>query len=134
MLDNDGNLITSAKAIEALAVETYKKRLENRKMKDDLKHVQNDKEELCKLRLEMARKKKTPDWTMDQLDVVLDYLKKNKSRDPLGYAIDIFQTDVAGKDLKQALIALMNRIKRELIYPEVLEDYDISSIFKNRGA
>ena len=99
-----------------------------------MKHVQNDKEELCKLRLEMARKKKTPDWTMDQLDVVLDYLKKNKSRDPLGYANDIFQTDVAGKDLKQALITLMNRIKRELIYPEVLEDYDISSIFKNRGA
>jgi hypothetical protein len=71
---------------------------------------------------------------MDQLDVVLDYLKKNKSRDPLGYANNIFQTDVAGKDLKQALITLMNRIKRELIYPEILEDYDISSIFKNRGA
>ena len=32
MLDNEGNLVTSAKAIEDLAVETYKKRLENRKM------------------------------------------------------------------------------------------------------
>ena len=71
---------------------------------------------------------------MDQLDVVLKYLKKNKSRDPLGYANDIFHIDVAGDDLKQAIILMMNRVKREQIYPEVLEDCDISSIYKNKGS
>ena len=134
MLDQKGNLITSAKAIEALAVETYKKRLENRKIKDDLKDLQKEKEELCRLRLKLASRKKTPDWTMEQLDKVLNYLKKNKSRDPLGFANEIFHPDVAGDDLKKAILALLNRMKKEQIYPEVLEVYDISSIYKNKGA
>ena len=72
-----------------------------------MKQLQIDKEDLCKLRLKKARKTKTPDWTMDQLDTVLKYLKKNKSRDPLGYANEIFQEGVAGKDLKLAIISLL---------------------------
>ena len=82
----------------------------------------------------MASKKKTPDWTMEQLETVLNYLKKNKSRDPFGYANDLFQVEVAGDDLKKAVLMLLNRSKKEQIYPEVLEDCDISSIYKNRGA
>ena len=106
----------------------------NRKIKDDHKHVKNYKEELCKMILKMASKKKTPDWTMEQLETVLNYLKKNKSRDPFGYANDLFQVEVAGDDLKKAVLMLLNRSKKEQIYPEVLEDCDISSIYKNRGA
>ena len=69
---------------------------------------------------------------MEQLEKVLDYLKRNKSRDPMGYANDIFKNDVAGDDMKKATLILMNRIKYELIYPEALELYDISSIYKNK--
>ena len=134
MMDSNGNIVTAKKAIEALAVKTYKERLENRKIKDDLKDLQNDKEELCKLRLKVAGNNTTPDWTMKQLEVVLKYLKKNKSRDPFGYANDIFNQEVAGDKLKEAILLLMNRIKKEQTYPKVLEDCDISSIYKNRGA
>ena len=70
---------------------------------------------------------------MNQLETVLKYLKKNKSRDPLGYANDIFHIDVAGDDLKVALLELVNRIKSEQSYPEALEVYDISSIYKQNG-
>jgi hypothetical protein len=63
------------------------------------------------LRLKLARKKKTPPWTMDDLNRVLKYLKKNKSRDPMGYSNEIFGVDVAGEDLKVAIIKLMNMIK-----------------------
>ena len=52
-----GNIVTSANAIEALALETYSKRLENRKIKDDLENLKTDKENLCKLRLEITGKK-----------------------------------------------------------------------------
>ena len=134
MLDECGNVLTGEKAIEHLAVKTYKKRLENRKINDDLKELQNDKEELCKLRLKVAGRNTTPDWNMDHLEAVLKYLKKNKNRDPFGYANDIFHTDVAGDNLKKALLILMNRIKRDQKYPQVLEDCDITSIFKNKGA
>ena len=74
----------------SLAVKTYSKRLENRKMKDDLKSLQNDKDILCKLRLKVSSKKKTAPWTIADLDKILKYLKKDKSRDPLGYANELF--------------------------------------------
>ena len=68
---------------------------------------------------------------MKQLETVLKYLKKNKSRDPLGYANEIFHPDVAGEDLKESILLLVNRIKGEQVYPSALELCDISSIYKN---
>ena len=134
MLDPDGNLVTCENIVEEITLDAYKNRLKNRPMKDSLSNLKTLKENLCNLRLELAKRNKSPDWTMEQLETVLDYLKKNKSRDPLGYANDIFKKDVAGEDLKKAIIILMNRIKKELLYPEALELYDISSIYKNKGA
>ena len=96
--------------------------------------MQNDKENLCKLRLDLARRNKTPPWTLEELDVVLKYLKKDKSRDPLGLANELFQPNVAGHDLKIATLKLLNRIREEQIYPEALEVYNISSIYKNKGS
>ena len=78
MIDDTGNLVTSASGIQTLSMETYKKRLENRKIKDDLKNLQVDKEALCKLRLEKASQNKTPPWTMKHLETVLKYLKKEQ--------------------------------------------------------
>ena len=72
--------------------------------------------------------------TMDQLESVLNYLKKNKSRDPYGYANEIFRPDVAGQDLKLAILKLMNRIRFEQIFPDALELCDISSVCKMRGS
>ena len=59
-----------------LLLKPIKKRLPNRKINDNLKNLQNDKEELCKLRLKIASKNTTPDLKMEQLDVILKYLKK----------------------------------------------------------
>ena len=91
------------------------------------------KEDLCERRLKLAASNKTPPWTMKQLDVVLKYLKGNKSRDPFGYANNIFQYKVAGEDLKQAILKLCNRIKSEQHFPEALEKCDITAIYKNKG-
>ena len=132
-MDQHGNLVTSPRLIENLALNTYKERLKNRDMKEDLSELRDMKEILCKLRLNSARKKKTPPWTIEDLDHVLKNLKRNKSRDPMGYANELFHPNVAGDDLKKAIISLMNRIKSEQQYPEVLEVCDISSIFKNKG-
>ena len=134
MLDDLGNLVTSPTTIEKLALETYRKRLENRPIKDGLESFQKDKESLCNMRLEIAKNNKTKPWELDDLNTVLKYLKKNKSRDPFGYANEIFRPEVAGDDLKKALLLLMNRIKKEQIFPEVLEVCDISSIYKRKGS
>ena len=134
MLDLQGNLVTSPSAIENLSLETYKKRLENRKMKEHLEDIKEKKEKLCMERLKIAANNKTPAWTMDQLEKVLKNLKMNKSRDPSGYANEIFHSDVAGGDLKLAILKMMNRIKDEQKYPTALELCDISSIYKRRGS
>ena len=81
-----------------------------------------------------AKKKVTQPWTMEQLESVLEYLKKDKSRDPFGYANEIFRPEVAGDDLKLAILKLMNRVKSDQIFPEVLELCDVSSIWKRRGS
>ena len=99
-----------------------------------MENFQNDKEDICRMRIKLASRNKTPDWTKKQLISVLNYLKKNKSRDPFGYSNDIFKTDVAGDNLISAILILMNRIKKEQVFPEVLEDCDITSIYKNKGA
>ena len=56
---------------------------------------------------------------MSQLEVVLKSLKMNKSRDPHGYANELFRIDVAGDDLKKAILLLMNRIKNEQRIPKI---------------
>ena len=134
MMDGDGNLITSPHLIENLALNTFSKRLQNRPIKQDLIHLKEIKEKLCKMRLKLATKNKTPPWRMEQLDTVLKELKRNKSRDPMGYAHELFHPTVAGNDLKTAILILMNRIKDEQEFPKALEKCNISSIFKNKGS
>ena len=68
------------------------------------------------------------------MDVVLKYLKKNKSRDPLDLANELFLPNVAGHDLKVAVLRLVNKIKEKQEYPEALEVCNISSIYKNKGS
>ena len=60
MLDEKGNLVTSVDEVQKLTVETYRKRLTNRPMKEDLEHIRKEKEELCAKRLQIARKNTTP--------------------------------------------------------------------------
>ena len=50
------------------------------------------------------------------------------------YANEIFQPDVAGKDLIEAILNLMNRIKNKSVYPKALTLCNITSIYKNKGS
>ena len=70
---------------------------------------------------------------MEDIEAVLKYLKKNKSKDPFGYINELLCGDVSGDDLKLAILILINRIKTEQVYPKVLELCDITPIFKLKG-
>ena len=129
-----GNLLTNNGKIQDAALYTYKKRLENKPMKSDLEHIKIAKEKLCEKRIEVARKNKTPEWTLEDLEKVLKQLKNNKSRDPLGLCNELFKPEVAGDDLKLAILRLMNKIKKEQVYPECMQLCNISSIWKRKGS
>ena len=64
------------------------------------------------------------------MEAVLKDLKNNKARDPLGNANELFKPTVAGSDLKQAILLLVNMIKDKLELPEVFRMCNITSIFK----
>ena len=64
MLDPSGNLLTSQNAIDDLALKTFKDRLKNREIIDNLINLKEQKEELCRQRLKSASKNKTPPWML----------------------------------------------------------------------
>ena len=84
--------------------------------------------------MKLESKIKTPPWQMRDLEIVLKQLKKDKARDPLGFANEIFRLEVAGDDVKNALLKLMNKIKGEQKFPECLELCNISSIWNKKNS
>ena len=55
-----GNLLTNEEKIQKVAVNVYKNQLENRPMRQELKHIKEAKEKLCKNILKLAGNNKTP--------------------------------------------------------------------------
>ena len=82
MIDHiNGNMLTLSEKIEKAAINVYLKRLENRHMKEKLTKIKDANELLCKKLLDLAKTRKTPAWTMEQLEVVLKNLKRKIYRD-----------------------------------------------------
>ena len=133
MMDGEGNLVTNVEKIKEMAVEAYKERLGSRPIKEGLEDVKDAKERLAEQLMMVAKNNKTDPWTIDNLEEVLKNLKNNKSRDPNVLANELLKPKVAGKDLKLAVLKLINRIKEEQIYPRCLELCNISSIWKMKG-
>ena len=71
---------------------------------------------------------------MEELEEAIKDLGNNKSRDALQYANELFKEGVAGTDLKLALLKFMNLIKDKQQYPEILENCNISSLYKHKGS
>ena len=133
MLDTSGNLVTDEDKIAEMALNHYEKVLENKPMKETLSHIKDAKEILSEKLMEIARRNKTPPWNMKELDAALKHLKEDKSRDPEGIANEVFLLENSGDDMKLAILKLMNRIKKEQIYPKCLRKCNISSIWKKKG-
>ena len=133
MLDSGGNLVTTNSAIEELTIQMYTERLKALNIKEDLKMHEMQQEKNCSDRLKEAQANKTPKWRLDDSETVLKDLKNNKSRDPMGFANELFKPDNAGKDLKVAVLQLINNIKTQKNFPEPLKQCNISSLYKNKG-
>ena len=73
-------------------------------------------------------------WTLEDLEEVLKKLKNNQSRDPNGMINELFKPGIAGRDLKKALVDLMNIILSTFFIPEYMEYSDITSLFKLKGS
>ena len=131
--DWQGNLITDRNMLRQLYLNTYKERLKNQDIKPELRDLYEMKMELWKLRLAESQNKKTNEWEINDLNHVLKSLKRNKSRDPHGLLNDLFK-DCLGNDVKMALLALLNEIKKEQKLPKLLQFANITTIWKKKGS
>ena len=133
MKDSEGNLITADKALQKRALEVFKERLTGNQIEPHLKEFEEDANNLCEIRVKLSKSKKSQDWTMDDLKTVLKQLERDKSRDPEGLADELFKDGVAGADLLRAILKIMNMIKRQQTYPDLLEKCNITPIHKKRS-
>ena len=76
----------------------------------------------------------SPDWTTEDVEKVLVKMKRNKSRDPLGFANELFMLGVCGPDLISAITLLANSSKNQVTTPNMLKPTNISTIYKNKGS
>ena len=76
---------------------------------------------------------KTQPWDIEELKYVLRKLPPNKARDADGYPNELFALDVAGEDLQEALLRLLNMIKDRQEYPEALQNCNITTLYKKKA-
>ena len=111
----------------------FTQRLRKRSCKPGMETKIEEKEESFEKVLKEAQESPCPDWTSEELDKVLKSLKKDQARDPDGLINEIFTYDNIGKDLKQSLLILCNKIRNEKHYPEFLAKANISAIYKGKN-
>ena len=102
--DSHGNLLTTPEAIKSLYVKTYSDKLGEKPIDETMRDLKVNKELSCKEKLKLAKQEKSPEESLEKIDNVLKSLKKNKARDPVGLANELFQEGVIGKDIKSHLL------------------------------
>ena len=132
--DTLGNLITAPEALKSLYSETYRMRLSNREMKEELKDIFTLKEELWSSRMKELLNRKSEEWSVNELRTALKRLKSNKAVDPNLMVNELFKEGYIGQDLENAILLLCNGIKDNLFVPEFMLRQNITTIFKNKGS
>ena len=92
------------------------------------------KNELWELRFELLKLKPSAPWKIEDLEKATKTLKNNQARDPMGMISEIFKPEIAGSDLKKAILDLMNLILSSFYIPEYIQYADITPILKNKGS
>ena len=70
---------------------------------------------------------------MEDIKFVLKNLPRDKSRDAEGYLNELFTLSVAGDDLLEAVLNLVNMIKDRQKFPLALQKCNISTIHKKKS-
>ena len=129
--NHNGRLTSAPVELKKLMSKEFKERLRTRPMRSDLDYLKIKKKKLFQMKLKFATENSSKQWTMVDLEQALKDLKNNKSRDPEGFINEIFKTNVIGSDLKDSLLLMFNRLKKEKIIPKFMNKTYITTIPKN---
>ena len=132
--NKQGKIVTNHTELKNLYLDTYTQRLRNRPMKEEFKEIQDLKKDIFNDRIKISATRKSKPWTMGDLEEALKALKKDKARDPNGWANELFKPGVAGHNLKISLLDFLNKMKTENFIPEFVRMADVVTIYKNKGS
>ena len=77
--DHKGKIVSAPKALKKLLAKEYKERLRTRKIRPDLKHLEEKKKRIFLMKLKLAESNRSALWTLSELDIALKDLKTNRS-------------------------------------------------------
>jgi hypothetical protein len=128
--NHKGKIVSGPKELKILMAKEYKQRLRNRPVRPDLKQMKLRKNRIFQLKLKLAESKKSPEWTMADLNKVLSRLKNNKSRDYQGYINEMFKPNVIGNDLKKSLLVMFSKLKKKKMIANFMNFANITTVPK----
>ena len=129
--NHQGKLVTSPDEIKTLLSKEYKERLRPRPEHPGFKDIFKIKKEAFEEKMKEAKLNKSPEWTMKELEEVLQDVNPNKSRDPFGINRSIFHTKCIGNNLKESLLLMFNKIKEVGELPSFMKEATITTIPKS---
>ena len=125
-----GKVVSGPREIRKLLATEYKDRLRSRPVRPGLENMKKRKRLIFKMKMKLAERKSSPDWTMADLERALKNLKNGKSRDFEGYINEIFKMDVIGSDLKKSLLLMLNKLKKKKMIPVFLNFTNVTTVHK----
>ena len=131
--DKSGNLITTKHGLLQLYKSTYIDRLSSKDIQPNFTLLKDMKEDLFEMRFEIAKNRKSADWTTEQIISVCKGLKTGKARDESGFIYELFKPTNAGADLFKSFTLMFKGIKEDLFVPNFLQLMSITSFYKNKG-
>ena len=128
--NHKGKIVSAPGDIKKVLAKEYKDRLRLRPLRPDLKNMKIRRKRIFQMKMKLAKSRKSPDWTMADLEKALANLKNNKARDYDGYINEIFKLNVIGDDLKLSLLLMLNNLKAKQMIPNLMNITNITTVPK----
>ena len=75
-------------------------------------------------------KNRSPDWSIEDCEKVLNSLKREQNHDMRGYVNELFYNQNIGTDLIESLLTIFNKIKASVLIPDSLNEAFFKDIQK----
>ena len=131
IINDKGQEVFGEEGIKEVYRSEFYQRLKSRDIDHDLRRLQALTELLCHLLTTECSQIAEEDFNMDELDVVIEKLKKGGACGPDNIPPEIFIE--GGMPLKLYLLDILNNIKNSQKIPSQWNEVCITTIYKNKG-
>ena len=128
----ENQIVTNPKEKKSVILDHFLERLKEKAPKEEVKNILDIGNEIFENRLKIVKKSKSSLIKMEELEIAIKSRKLGKSRDPEGMICDTFREGVIRSDLKLSLLMMFNRMKNEVIIPELLRTANITMLQRRK--